>query len=130
MTRGTCLAATVFVAGMTMPVVAADVSGTWKAECQRVESGPAKPDPGPTVIVTLTQTDERLEGECLVQDNGARWRLTGSRQGDRITWTCVNQSEGTATFSGTLNGSTEEISGTWKTDPYAAEGTFTATKQK
>lgn len=104
-------------------VAVADLAGTWQFDCRRTGSD----DPGPTVIVKFEQDNERLSGSCLVKETGSKFTLTGRLDGDQVAWECLDDREGTATFKGKLEG--PEISGTWETAPYVAEGTFRGTKQ-
>ena len=102
-----------------------DVTGTWQFDCRRAGAD----ELGPTVIVTFKQNNDHLSGDCLVKENGEKSNLVGELKGeDGITWVCRSDREGTATFKGKLDGT--EITGTWETAPYFAEGTFTGTKQQ
>ena len=100
-----------------------EVSGTWQVDCLRTGATESVP----TVIITFKQGGVHLSGDCVVKETGEKSVLSGELDGDQITWECVSDREGTATFKGKLDG--REISGSWRTAPYVAEGTFTGSKQ-
>ena len=110
----------VWLALPVLPVVAADISGTWK-----VEADVANAHVNRTCI--LKQAANKLTGTCKGQTNEVT--LTGKINGKDFTWTYTTDYQGqklTLEYKGTLETDTA-MKGSIAAE--GATGTFTAKKE-
>ena len=106
------------IVASAMLLLAADISGTWTAEVV-LDAGSG------TATFQFKQTGETLAG--TYSGTFGQANVTGTIQGDQVTWTFDGGQAGKATYKGTLTGDAK-MSGTVE---YAAVGggKFTATKK-
>ena len=110
-----------FLAGS---VRAADVSGVWSLRLTTSDGESA-----PRASVTLKQDGKTLSGSCVIGDTDATFTVTGEVIDDVVTWRCASNGPVEASFSGTLNSTGREMTGSWTT-PAAGKGTFKGSKKQ
>ncbi len=77
-------------------------------------------------------TDKKLTGSCKSVENDKEVQITGSLDGNKLTWKYESDYHGsplTLTYTATLDDS-DKISGSIDVDPFGVTGDFTATPQK
>jgi hypothetical protein len=105
-------------------LLAADVSGVWSLRLTTAEGESA-----PRATVTLKQDGKTLTGNCVIGDTDETFTLAGQVTDDVATWRCANKGPVEASFSGTINSTGREMSGSWTT-PAPARGTFKGSKKQ
>ena len=108
-----------FLAG---PVMAADVSGTWSLRLTTSEGESAS-----RASVTLKQDGKALTGSCVIAGTDEKFTVAGEVTDTAVTWRCVSKGPVEASFSGTVNSTGREMTGSWST-PAPAKGTFKGSK--
>jgi hypothetical protein len=84
------------------------------------------------LICNLTASDAKLSGSCKSSDSDKEIPITGSIDGDKVTWKYdveYNGSPITLTYTATLSGS-EKFSGNVDVAPFGVTGDFTAILSK
>jgi hypothetical protein len=99
-------------------VAAADVSGVWSLRLTTSDGESA-----PRVSVTLKQDDDNLTGSCVLGDTEQAFTVVGQVTDSAVTWRCASKGPVEASFSGTVNSTGREMTGSWTT-PAPARGTF------
>ena len=105
-------------------LIAADVSGIWSLRLTT-----AGGESAPRASVTLKQDGKTLSGSCVIGDTDATFTVTGEVIDDVVTWRCASSGPVEASFSGTLNSTGREMTGSWTT-PAAGKGTFKGSKKQ
>jgi hypothetical protein len=103
---------------------AADVSGVWSLRLTTSDGESA-----PRVSVTLKQDGDRVTGSCVIGDTDEKFTLTGQVIDNAVTWRCASKGPVEASFSGTINSTGREMTGSWTT-PAPAQGTFKGSKSR
>ena len=103
---------------------AADVSGVWSLRLTTSDGESA-----PRVSVTLKQDGDRVTGTCVIGDTDEKFTLTGQVIDNAVTWRCASKGPVEASFSGTINSTGREMTGSWTT-PAPAQGTFKGSKSR
>ena len=103
---------------------APDVSGVWSLRLTTSEGESA-----PRVSVTLKQDGDRLTGRCVIGDTNEEFTVTGRVTDGAVTWRCASKGPVEASFSGTINSTGREMTGSWTT-PAPARGTFKGSKSR
>ena len=104
------------------PLMAADVSGTWSL---RLTTGDG--ESAPRASVTLKQDGKTLTGTCEIAGTEEKFTVVGELTDKAVTWRCVSKGPVEAAFSGTVNSTGREMTGSWTT-PAPAKGTFKGSK--
>ncbi|HVJ27212.1 MAG TPA: hypothetical protein VM493_06695 [Vicinamibacterales bacterium] len=99
-------------------VAAADVSGVWSLRLTTSDGESA-----PRASVTLKQDGERLTGSCVIGDTDQEFTVVGQVTDTAVTWQCASKGPVEVSFSGTINSTGREMTGSWTT-PAPARGTF------
>ena len=99
-------------------VFATDVSGIWSLRLTTSDGESA-----PRASVTLKQDGKTLTGSCVIGDTDEKFTVTGEVIDNSVTWRCASKGPVEASFSGTINSTGREMSGSWTT-PAPARGTF------
>ena len=99
-------------------VAAADVSGVWSLRLTTSDGESA-----PRASVTLKQDGERLTGSCVIGDTEQEFTVIGQAIDNAVTWRCASKGPVEVSFSGTVNSTGREMTGSWTT-PAPARGTF------
>jgi hypothetical protein len=100
---------------------APDVSGVWILTLGTGADAPI-------FVVTLKQEDQKLTGTCSTDATDDEFTVSGQVKDDAVTWRCTSRGL-VADFSGTVDSSATEMTGSWST-PAPAKGIFTAQKQR
>jgi hypothetical protein len=108
-----------FLAGS---VRAADVSGVWSLRLTTSDGESA-----PRASVTLKQDGKTLTGSCVIGDTEQKFTVVGEVTDTAVTWRCASTGPAEASFSGTINSTGREMTGSWTT-PAPARGTFKGSK--
>jgi hypothetical protein len=103
-------------------VMAADVSGTWSLRLTTSDGESA-----PRASVTLKQDGKTLTGSCVIGDTDEKFTVAGEVIDNAVTWRCASKGPVEASFSGTVNSTGREMTGSWTT-PAPARGTFKGSK--
>ena len=103
---------------------AADVSGVWSLRLTTSDGESA-----PRVSVTLKQYGDKVAGSCVIGDTDEKFTLSGQVIDDAVTWRCASKGPVEASFSGTINSTGREMTGSWTT-PAPAQGTFKGSKSR
>ena len=103
-------------------VMAVDVSGTWSLRLMTSDGESA-----PRASVTLKQDGKTLTGSCVIGDTNEKFTVAGEVTDNAVRWRCASQGPIEASFSGTINSTGREMSGSWST-PAPARGTFKGSK--
>ena len=104
------------------PVIAADVSGTWSLRLTTSEGESA-----PRTSATLKQDGKTLTGSCEIAGTDEKFTVVGEVTDKAVTWRCVSNGPVEASFTGTVNSTGREMTGSWTT-PAPAKGTFKGSK--
>jgi hypothetical protein len=107
---------------LAQPVRAADVSGVWSLRLTTSDGESA-----PRASVTLEQDDKTLTGSCVIGDTDEKFTVAGEVTDDAVTWRCASKGPVEVSFSGTINSTGREMTGSWTT-PAPARGTFKGSK--
>ena len=99
-------------------VAAADVSGVWSLRLTTSDGESA-----PRASVTLKQDGDRLTGSCVIGDTDQEFTVVGQVTDNAVTWRCASKGPVEVSFSGTVNSTGREMTGSWTT-PAPARGTF------
>ena len=99
-------------------VARADVSGVWSL---RLTTGDG--ESAPRASVTLKQGGDRLTGSCVIGDTEQEFTVVGQVTDNAVTWRCAGKGPVEVSFSGTINSTGREMTGSWTT-PAPARGTF------
>jgi hypothetical protein len=102
--------------------MAADVSGTWSLRLTTSDGESA-----PRASVTLKQDGKTLTGSCVIGDTDEKFTVAGEVIDNALTWRCASKGPVEASFSGTVNSTGREMTGSWTT-PAPARGTFKGSK--
>jgi hypothetical protein len=105
-------------------LIAADVSGVWSLRLTTADGESA-----PRASVTLKQDGKTLTGSCVIGDTDETFAVAGQVIDDVVTWRCANKGPVEASFSGTINSTGREMTGSWTT-PAPAKGTFKGSKRQ
>ncbi len=103
-------------------VVAADVSGTWSLRLMTSDGESA-----PRASVTLQQDGKTLTGSCVIGDTDEKFTVAGEVTDNTVTWRCASKGPVEVSFSGQINSTGREMTGSWST-PAPARGTFKGSK--
>lgn len=101
---------------------AADASGVWSLRLTTSDGESA-----PRASVTLEQDGKTLTGTCAIGDTDEKFTAVGEVIDDLVKWRCASKGPVEASFSGTINSTGREMTGSWTT-PAPAGGTFKASK--
>lgn len=104
-------------------LIAADV---WSL---RLTTAEADGESAPRASVTLKQDGKTLTGSCVIGDTDETFAVAGQVIDDVVTWRCANKGPVEASFSGTINSTGREMTGSWTT-PAPAKGTFKGSKRQ
>ena len=99
-------------------VARADVSGVWSLRLTTSDGESA-----PRASVTLKQDGARLTGSCVIADTEQAFTVVGQVTDDAVTWRCASKGPVEVSFSGTINSTGREMTGSWTT-PAPTRGTF------
>lgn len=99
-------------------VRAADVSGVWSLRLTTSEGESAA-----RASVTLKQDGNTLTGSCIIGSTNEKFTVTGEVTDTAVTWKCASNGPVEASFTGTINSTGREMTGSWTT-PAPAKGTF------
>ncbi len=99
-------------------VARADVSGVWSLRLTTSDGESA-----PRASVTLKQDGDRLTGSCVIGDTEQEFTVVGQVTDNAVTWRCASKGPVEVSFSGTINSTGREMTGSWTT-PAPARGTF------
>jgi hypothetical protein len=108
------------------PTVATSAAGTWKV------SGDVQGVPVLMTCVLAIDGNQKITGTCTDSDTTNAHAVTGTAKVASLTWTYSSEYQGTpitVTMNGHVDDSTSKMDGTIEVDPFAADGTFSATKQ-
>jgi hypothetical protein len=97
---------------------AADVSGVWSLRLMTSAGESA-----PRTSVTMKQDGARLTGSCVIEGTDEAFTVAGQVTDNTVTWRCSSKGPVEASFSGTINSTGREMTGTWTTAA-PARGTF------
>jgi hypothetical protein len=103
---------------------AADVSGVWSLRLTTSDGESA-----PRATVTLKQNGDRLTGSCVIGDTDEAFTASGRVSENAVTWRCASKGPVEASFSGTINSTGREMTGSWTT-PAPARGTFKGSRSR
>jgi hypothetical protein len=103
-------------------VTAADASGVWSLRLLTSDGESA-----PRATVTLKQDGKTLSGTCAIASTDQEFTVVGEASDDAVTWKCVSNGPVAASFSGTINSTGREMTGSWTTQP-SVKGTFKGSK--
>ena len=106
------------------PVAAADVSGVWSLRLMTSDGESA-----PRVSVKLKQDGDRLTGSCVIGDTDEKFTVVGQVIDEVVTWRCTSKGPVAASFSGTINSTGREMTGSWTT-PAPGDGRSKARKAR
>ena len=99
-------------------VARADVSGVWSLRLTTSDGESA-----PRASVTLKQDGDRLTGSCVIGDTEQEFTVVGQVTDNAVTWRCASKGPVEVSFSGTINSTGREMTGSWTT-PAPTRGTF------
>jgi len=105
-------------------LIAAEVSGIWSLRLTTADGESA-----PRASVTLKQDGKTLAGNCVIGDTDTTFTVAGEVIDDVARWRCASNGPVEASFSGTVNSTGREMTGSWTT-PAGARGTFKGSKQR
>ena len=103
---------------------AADASGVWSLRLT-TDGG----ESAARVSVTLKQEGDTLTGSCVIGGTEEKFTVTGQVTETAVTWRCVSKGPVEASFTGTINSTGREMTGSWTT-PAPARGTFKGSKSR
>jgi hypothetical protein len=103
---------------------AADVSGVWSLRLT-TEGG----ESAARASVTLEQDGDTLTGSCAIDGTEEKFTVTGRVTETAVTWRCASKGPVEASFTGTINSTGREMTGSWTT-PAPARGTFKGSKSR
>ena len=103
-------------------VMAADVSGIWSLRLTTTDGESA-----PRASVTLKQDGKTLTGSCVIGGTDEPFTVAGEVNDNAVTWRCASKGPVEASFTGTVNSTGREMTGSWTT-PAPARGTFKGSK--
>ena len=99
-------------------VARADVSGVWSLRLTTSDGESA-----PRASVMLKQDGGRLTGSCVIGDTEQEFTVVGQVTDNAVTWRCASKGPVEVSFSGTVNSTGREMTGSWTT-PAPTRGTF------
>ena len=100
-----------------------DVSGVWSLRLTTSDGESA-----PRAVVTLKQNGDALTGSCVIGDTDEDFTAAGRVTDNAVTWRCAGKGPVEASFSGTINSTGREMTGSWTT-PAPARGTFKGSRR-
>ena len=103
---------------------AADASGVWSLRLTTSDGVSA-----PRASVTLEQNGDTLTGRCVIGETDEEFTATGRVLDNEVTWRCASKGPVEVSFSGTINSTGREITGSWTT-PAPAKGTFKGSRSR
>ena len=103
-------------------VGAADASGVWSLRLTTSDGESA-----PRASVTLEQDGKTLTGSCVIGETEEKFTVAGEVTDNGVTWRCASKGPVEVSFSGTINSTGREMTGSWTT-PAPARGTFKGSK--
>jgi hypothetical protein len=103
---------------------ATDATGVWSLRLTTSDGESA-----PRVVVTLKQDGDLLTGACVIGETNEEFTVSGKVMNETVTWRCASKGPVEASFSGTINSTGREMTGSWTT-PAPARGTFKGSKRQ
>ena len=99
-------------------VSAADVSGVWSLRLTTSDG-----DSAARASVTLKQQGDKLTGSCVIGNTDREFTVVGQVTDNAVAWRCASRGPVEVSFSGSINSTGREMTGSWTT-PAPAQGTF------